>query len=213
MSGDSENFGDRFRKYRRLHDINQDVLAERLGLSRNYVSMIEGGRDPSDVVKKHFETLENSPITRLREEGVSGNAADLAHGLKKKAARLVPVISWAQAGEGTDFQELPPWDYVPSDSLDPHAIGLIIKGPSMEPKHWEGEIAIVTPSIRAKSGDLVVARLRNEGVVFKIFNLVGPDGKTFRLSSFNEAYPPREFQEKDFFWIHPVDSIVNKLRR
>lgn len=38
--------------------LSQDDFAKRLGVSRNYVSMIEGGRDPSKALIQFFETIE-----------------------------------------------------------------------------------------------------------------------------------------------------------
>src|SRR4051812_12096247 len=58
-----ESFSQRVRKYREREGITQDELAKRLGMSRNYVSMIEGGREPSDQVVRHFELLELAPPT------------------------------------------------------------------------------------------------------------------------------------------------------
>lgn len=48
------------RNYREREGISQGELAKRLGMSRNYVSMIEGGKTPSDQVIRHFGLLEDS---------------------------------------------------------------------------------------------------------------------------------------------------------
>jgi PAS domain S-box-containing protein len=55
------DFANRVRAYRECEGISQEELAKRLGMSRNYVSMIEGGRDPSDQVVRHFELLQLAP--------------------------------------------------------------------------------------------------------------------------------------------------------
>lgn len=67
-----EDFAKQVRDYRARHGISQEELAHRLGMSRNYVSMIEGGREPSDQVMRHFRLLEASPAeTRLAEDASS----------------------------------------------------------------------------------------------------------------------------------------------
>ena len=54
----TKKFSDRVLNLRSRLGLSQDAFAKRLGVSRNYVSMIEQGREPSDSLKKLIETLE-----------------------------------------------------------------------------------------------------------------------------------------------------------
>ena len=54
----SADFSNRVREYRGREGINQAEFAKRMGISRNYVSMVESGRKPSAQVVRHFELLE-----------------------------------------------------------------------------------------------------------------------------------------------------------
>ena len=60
--GEKADFSQRVIAYRKREDISQEELAKRLGISRNYVSMIEGGKQPSEQVVRHFALLESSPL-------------------------------------------------------------------------------------------------------------------------------------------------------
>ncbi len=137
-----------------------------------------------------------------------GNVAG-AHGL-----RLLPVLSWAQAGQATDFGEIPrDWDEgVPSDVSDERAFGVRLRGDSMEPRFSDGDIAILLPSIAATNGETVVANLKDEGVLCKIMH-VQLDKNLIKLSSYNPAYPPLERHRDQFHWIFPVSAIIKQLRR
>ena len=53
----------RIRDYRKTVRLSQDELGERLGVSGNYISMIElGKKAPGPSLRKLFEALEQSPV-------------------------------------------------------------------------------------------------------------------------------------------------------
>jgi SOS-response transcriptional repressor LexA len=129
--------------------------------------------------------------------------------------RMIPVLSWAQAGMAADFEEIPiDWqETIPSTVGDRNAVAIMLRGDSMEPKHSEGDIAVVMPTTAARHGDLVIAKIKEEGLVFKIFNLIGGDPRRIRLSSYNPAYSPNEYGREDFHFIFPVHSVTRLTRR
>ena len=128
--------------------------------------------------------------------------------------RNLPVLSWAQAGEATEFGEIPAdWeDMVPSDTTDERAIGVRLRGDSMEPKFSDGDIAILLPSIAPTNGDIVIANLKDEGVVCKLMH-VQLDKNLITLSSYNPAYPPMQRHRDQFNWMVSVASVVKQLRK
>ncbi|MEM0964811.1 MAG: XRE family transcriptional regulator [Verrucomicrobiota bacterium] len=125
----------------------------------------------------------------------------------------VPVVSWAQAGQAESFDELPAeWqELIPVDCPDKHAFAIRLVGDSMEPEHREGEIAVVMPSHQPKNGCLVVARLKNDGVLFKRFFVEDAEQHLFRLSSYNPVYPSQVYPENSFSWIYPVWSVQRRV--
>lgn len=58
-----KKFSERVSSLRGRLGLSQEAFAKRLGVSRNYVSMIEQGREPSASLKRLIETLETPPST------------------------------------------------------------------------------------------------------------------------------------------------------
>jgi repressor LexA len=199
---DSE-FAERLRQWRASQDMTQADAAEKLGIDRAYLSQIEGGRKPGSRLRGRFQLVEKAAA--LQASPNVGAAYNL---------RLLPVLSWAQAGQATEYGEIPSdWDeVVPSDVSDQRAFGVRLRGDSMEPKFSDGDIAILLPSIAPTNGDIVVANLKDEGVLCKIMH-VQLDKSLITLSSYNPAYPSMERHRDQFNWMFPVSSIVRPLRR
>jgi SOS-response transcriptional repressor LexA len=198
-----DNFSERLRFWRARKDLTQADAAEQLGIDRAYLSQIEGGRRPGNRLRTRFLLLEKAAAIQ------SSPNVSAAYNL-----RNLPVLSWAQAGQATEYGEIPAdWDeVVPSDISDERAFGVRLRGDSMEPKFSDGDIAILLPSIAPTNGDVVVANLKDEGVVCKIMH-VQLDKNLIILSSYNPAYPPMERHRDHFNWMFPVSSIMKQLRR
>jgi phage repressor protein C with HTH and peptisase S24 domain len=96
--------------------------------------------------------------------------------------------------------------------VDEKAFGVRLRGDSMEPKFSEGDIAILLPGSTPTNGEIVLANLKNQGVLCKIMH-VQLDKNLVKLSSYNPAYPPTEYHRHEFHWIFPVTSITKELRR
>ena len=196
-----DSFSERLRFWRLSHDLTQAEAATQLDIDRAYLSQIERGRPPGDALRTRF-------LLREKTSKYSPNVSAASN------LRNLSVLSWAQAGEATDYGEIPAdWDdVVPSDVSDERAFGVRLRGDSMEPRFSDGDIAILLPSIPATNGDIVVANLKNEGVLCKIMH-VQLDKNLVKLSSYNPAYPPMERHRDQFNWMFPVSSIVKQLRR
>jgi SOS-response transcriptional repressor LexA len=199
---DSE-FAERLRQWRASQDMTQADAAEKLGIDRAYLSQIEGGRKPGSRLRGRFQLVEKAAA--LQASPNVGAAYNL---------RLLPVLSWAQAGQATEYGEIPSdWDeVVPSDVSDQRAFGVRLRGDSMEPKFSDGDIAILLPGTIPIAGEIIVANLRNQGVLCKIMH-VQLDKNLVKLSSYNPAYPPTEYHRDEFHWVFPVATLIKQLRR
>ncbi len=199
----SDNFAERLRLWRASQNLTQAEASLQLGIDRSYFSQIERGRLPGNGLRGRFFLLEKSAAIK----GTGPAAA--AFGL-----RNLPVLSWAQAGEVTEISETTrEWnEVVPSDVADEKAFGVRLRGDSMEPKFCEGDIAILLPGSTPTNGEIVLANLKNQGVLCKIMH-VQLNKNLVKLSSYNPAYPPTEYHRKEFHWIFPVASITKELRR
>jgi SOS-response transcriptional repressor LexA len=198
-----DNFAERLRFWRVSQNLTQAEAAQQLDIDRAYLSQIERGRAPGNALRTRF---------LLREKSSSLKTASNVNGAYN--LRNLPVLSWAQAGEAIDYGEIPAdWEaMVPSDVSDERAFGVRLRGDSMEPRFSDGDIAILLPSIPATNGEIVVANLKNEGVLCKIMH-VQLDKNLIQLSSYNPAYPPMERHRDQFHWMFPVSSVVKQLRR
>jgi SOS-response transcriptional repressor LexA len=201
MGTNGDNFGERMRKWRVTQKMTQAEAAQQLDIDRSYLSQVERGRLPGSSLRTRFVLAEQATP-------LFGNATP-TYGLRK-----LPVLSWAQAGQATDFGEIPrEWDEtVPGDVSDERAFGVRLRGDSMEPRFSDGDIAILLPSIAPTNGETVVANLKDEGILCKIMH-VQLDKNLITLSSYNPAYPPLERHRDQFNWIFPVSSIIKQLRR
>jgi SOS-response transcriptional repressor LexA len=199
----SDNLAERLRFWRVSQNLTQAEAARRLDIDRSYLSQVERGRPPGNSLRTRFLLLEKAATVHP-----FGNVGS-AYGL-----RNLPVLSWAQAGEATDFGEIPrEWDEVaPSDVTDERAFGVRLRGDSMEPRFSDGDIAILLPSIAPTNGEIVVANLKDEGILCKIMH-VQLDKNLIKLSSYNPAYPALERHRDQFHWIYPISSVIKHLRR
>jgi phage repressor protein C with HTH and peptisase S24 domain len=195
----ADKFAERLRFWRVSQNFTQAEAAKQLDIDRSYLSQVERGRTPGNALRTRFLMMEKSSSINV------GGTYDL---------RKLPVLSWAQAGHATDFGEIPrDWDeVVPSDVTDERAFGVRLRGDSMEPKFSDGDIAILLPSVAPTNGEIVVANLKDEGVLCKIMH-VQLDKNLIKLSSYNPAYPPLERHRDQFNWIFPVSSVIKQLRR
>ena len=199
----NESFAERLRFWRVSQNFTQAEAARQLDIDRSYLSQVERGRSPGNALRTRFFLIEKSSSVK-----VNGNVA-AAYGL-----RNLPVLSWSQAAQVADLAEIPrDWDeVVPSDVSDERAFGVRLRGDSMEPKFSDSDIAILLPGTVPTNGEIVVANLRNQGVLCKIMH-VQLDKNLVKLSSYNPAYPPTEYHRDEFHWIFPVATIIKQLRR
>lgn len=192
--------------------LSQDKFAQQLGVSRNYVSMLETGRQPSQALLNLIERLEEEQaggVKSLREDPAKYHAESRVPP-GAQPVRWVPLISWVHAGVAASYEELPldQQDLVPTLCRDTRAFALTVDGDSMTPKIEHGDQLIVMPGEEPRNGCIVVAKLKNDGVIVRRFSRL-PNEKV-RLIAYNTLYPSTEHAPRDFHWIYPVHSTVRR---
>lgn len=181
----------------------QDEFAKKLGISRQYLSKLENSSKPlsAKIARKLADFSKQAGLHVLGT--VTG-------------VRAIPVRSWAQAGTGSDFGDLPlDWERrVATDCPDEQAFAVEIQGDSMEPKFFPGDIAVLMPSHQPRNGSLVVARLESEGVVFKVFTARIQDPmRICTFTSYNPVFQPIEVPEARVVWNYPVYQVIRQVWR
>ena len=194
-----------FLEVRTLLKLNQKEMANRLGITRPYLSEIENDhRAPGEsLVQKLARVKETADATA--SSGIRPKRQEVGQG--------VPVISWARAGAATSYEAMPfDWqEIIPSDCPDEEAFGLILEGDSMEPKYSPGDVVVLMPQRQPRSNQLVAAKIRDQGVVFKMLNIL-TSPRRFRLSSYNsDMYQPFEHRQSAFEWIYPAYEVRRRL--
>ena len=210
----AEDFGGKVKRWRNEHGISQEVLAGQLDITRSYLSQVENGGPASGKLQARFRRISerSENVGKVLSFDTSRAGTGVLEGAEIVPLRLVPLVSWAQAGHAVDYDELPTsWQKrVHTSVTDPKAFAVSIAGDSMEPRYHEGDVAFLEPSKAVRQHDTVIARLKNEGVVFKIYSRTGD---IVKFSSYNPAYPPFEVKIDAIAWvyaIHSVLKIVNK---
>lgn len=104
----------------------------------------------------------------------------------------IPIISWVQAGDWCEAID----NFAPGDAEDwapfagNHSDGsfaLRVRGPSMEPRFFDGEIIVVDPLVSADNGRFVIAKkTSSQEATFK--QLVCEGGEAY-LRALNESWP------------------------
>ena len=169
--------------------LTQSGLAELTGFSLSAIGNWESRQNiPSPVKLGVLATKLGVSIDYLL--GHEDAAPAPAPGM---AIRQVPIVSWAQAGDLVAYTDLDAaWhEFTATTCRDENCFAVTVSGDSMEPKYSAGDIAIVMPNVEPRNGCLVVCKLKNEGVFFKLFHQ-SSDNRKFRLSSYNPVYPVME---------------------
>jgi phage repressor protein C with HTH and peptisase S24 domain len=203
-----DTFSERLRTLREQLAESQDVFANRLGISRNYLSMLEKGRAPGDSLVKLFDMLE---ATHQRTTTPTNNHHFLG-GMNPPPTtmRMVPTIFSQQAAEAVAYEELSRhWSgEIATSCTDKKAFGLVIAGDAMVPNFHPNDVCIVMPNEEARNDCLVAAKLNSDGVVLRRFTRMS-DGRV-RLLAYNALYPPLEYAQTAFDWLWPVHSMLRK---
>lgn len=123
----------------------------------------------------------------------------------KPAISTVPLIGFAQAGEGGHFDDSgfpvgKGWDEIELPHVtDEQAYALKIAGESMKPTYRPGDIIIVSPSSPIRKGDRIVVKTRDGEVMVK--ELRRRTSKMIELKSLNAEHRDRNFPVNEIDWM------------
>jgi SOS-response transcriptional repressor LexA len=201
------DIGQRLLALRKKLELTQTQIAERMCFSRNYISLVEHGTVPSLRFARALELLEQAPVPYFEHSSVINEVPyeiDPQGGEQKGGliARVIPLLSWDQAGTAQAWEDAQGRDgFVGFNLRDPKAVAVQICGDNMAAEFPHGTIAIVYPSRQAKSGDLVITRLKDGTVLFKRLHV---DGNNYTFISLNPIYPAQRVEKSKVEMIFPV---------
>ena len=190
-----------------------DRLAARAGLSASGLAK-KAGLDPTTFNKSKRVTPDGrarwpsteSVAKSLAATGTTVNAfVNLIVDSAKQPAQAVPLIGFAEAGDGGYFTDggFPVgkgWEEIAFPRVnDEHAYALEISGDSMKPAYRDGDVIVVSPAAPVRRGDRVVVKTKRDEVMVK--ELRRKTSKSVELKSLNAEHQDRTLPMSDVLWI------------
>jgi phage repressor protein C with HTH and peptisase S24 domain len=121
------------------------------------------------------------------------------------AGQTMPLIGFAEAGEGRHFDErgFPEgggWEEYGFPAVeDRNAYALEIAGDVLRPVYRDGTFIVVSPSAAIRRGDRVVVKLRGGEVIVR--ELARKTAKAIELRALGAGQPDRTLATEDYLWI------------
>lgn len=134
-----------------------------------------------------------------------GGALETKGRPSRRISDVVPVIGFAQAGDGGFFDDsgFPAghgWDAISVPDLgDDQSYALEVSGDSMLPLYRDGDIIVVSPNGQVRRNDRVVVRTKSGEVLAKI--LQRQTNSHVELHSLNNEHPDRKIARDDIEWM------------
>ena len=188
------NIGDRIRKQRILSNLSQTELAEKIQVSKQTLYKYENNiitNVPSDKIESIASALNVTPAFLMGwDEKVNSSNSKTTNGVKINVlGRVAAGIPISAVEDIIDTEEI-------SEEMASAGefFGLKIKGDSMEPRIYDGDVVIVRQQSDADSGDIVIALVNGDDATCKrLTKYAGGIG----LISLNPKYEPMMFSDED----------------
>lgn len=208
-------FSQKLSALRQRLGITQDEMATRMGISSNYVSLLEKGKKaPGPAIERHLELIDRIESAGLSGRNESGftlrDEPAIPYGRKSPPERMIPVIGWAHAGMAESYEEIPEmWqDKVPCTIRDEKSFAVRLEGDSMEPKYCAGDVLILQPSVEPYNGCLAVIKMKSDGFLFR---RVERRADFVRMIPLNPQWGTEEIPNDQITWIFPVWGMWRQI--
>ena len=190
--------GENLKKIRKAKKMTQKELALKSGVKQSVISDLETGNAKS--TGSILELANALGVTA--EELKKGVTGDLDNNVVPVTQRLIPVLSWVQAGTMTSVEAINPNDVMkwlpPLSADDPDGcFYLKVVGISNFPQYEEGDYILVNPAFQVcdlLSEDLIVVR-HNSDATFK--KLVIESDERKYLQALNPNFQPNIIEFED----------------
>lgn len=190
--------GENLKAIRKAKKMTQKELAQKSGVKQSVISDLETG-----TAKTTGSILElASALGITAEELKKGVCGEFDNNVVPVTQKLVPVLSWVQAGEMTSVEQIDPQkinEWLPPLSADDPdgCFYLRVVGVSNFPTYMEGDYILVNPNYQVCdliSEDLIVVRKDSEATFKKL--VIESNGHKY-LQALNPNFHPNiiEFQE------------------
>lgn len=183
----------------------QKKLAEKIGLTKGAITNYEiGTRSPSFEILQEIADALEVDIQAFFKENIE--ISDLLD--KPSSNEKIPIISHASAGRGIfGVEEILDYIELPEKLTTKCDFATYVKGNSMEPKIFHGDIICIKRGIILENGDIGLFFL-NDNIYVKKFNS-NPFTNELFLVSLNENYDPIPVTINDEF--HELGKVICKF--
>lgn len=209
--------GEIIKQYRELYDITMDEFSRFSGLSKGYISMLEKNENPRTKLPIMPTTKTLSCVAKAMSISVAElmdklNQTDdaIKDAIPIDKMVLVPVVGQVRAGYGgLAFECDMGKETVDASTLRGYSsqdfFYLKVKGDSMEPRLYEGDLVLVRRQTSIDNGSYGVVTIDDEEGVVKIIQY---DKDSITLISQNHNYPPRKFTGADVQRIRVIGKVI-----
>ncbi|MDH6457601.1 repressor LexA [Fusobacterium sp. PH5-7] len=205
MSNITELIAKNITKLRTEKKFTQKKLAEKIGLSKGAITNYEvGTRSPSFETLQEIADALEVDIQSFFKENIE--VSDFFN--KSSVNKKIPIISHASAGRGIfGIEEILDYIELPEKITTKCDFATYVKGNSMEPKIFHGDIICIKRDVILENGDIGLFFL-NDNIYVKKFNF-NPFTNEFSLISLNKNYDPIIITMNDEF--HELGKVICKF--
>lgn len=209
--------GEIIKDYRETYDITMDEFARFSGLSKGYISMLEKNENPRTKLPIMPTTKTLTCVAKAMSVSVAELMDQLNHdaNILKDAIPvdkmvLIPIAGQVRAGYGGLALECD-MGYETVDAATLRGYNkddffyLKVKGDSMEPRLYEGDLVLIRRQTSIDNGSYGVVTIDDEEGVVKI---VQYDKDSITLISQNHNYPPRKFSGADVQRVRVIGKVI-----
>lgn len=203
-------FAERLKLARKAKNLSQAEVSRLLGVTQQAVGKWETGRSTPDpqTVARLAEILDTTADTLLglQEQSEQPRSAVGRHAFSAYTECLIPVVGTVRAGYGAlAFEEDYGQEY--ASVKDPeNYFYLVVKGDSMEPRIFDGDLALVHRQNTLDNGDLgvMVYGSDSEGTLKKYIQR----GNAVVLHPFNPNYEEKVIRGEELDYLHIAGKVV-----
>lgn len=209
-------------QFRQEHNWTMEEFANKSGMSKSYISMLEKNENPRtkqpitptmktiSAVAKAMGISVSALMNQLNEHNGKKNILDQLEILPVGEMVMVPVVGMVRAGfGGLAFECDMGTETVDAKTLSGYDRNdffyLKVKGDSMEPRLYEGDLVLVRRQSSIDSGSYAVVAIDDEEGAIKI---VQYDKTSITLVSQNHNYPPRVFRGPEVKRIRVIGKVI-----
>lgn len=175
-----KSVGDFLKEKRNQKGYSLRELGNLADVNHSHISDVEkGSKEPTlKWMMKVVNALSIDLNELMRETGFLPPDAEP---VDKKKIKSVPVLSWTQCGNWKAMGEESFDEYIDTDANGEFA--LKVRGDSMEPVFFEGDIIIINPYLKQEHGDYIVVANHEGEATLKQLKKVGKNRVLHPLNS------------------------------